>query len=252
MLIDVNVSLGHWPFQKLAPQSAGDLAAHLASEGIDRALVSPVEAILHPDPHEYNAPLMEALDEVPSLWSAPVINPSLPGWEERLEEYAAAGARAVKVHPNYHLYDLSGDCAGALASELEARGMPLLVQMRVEDERNQYAPLQIAGVPVEQVKDLAAKHPELAIVCLCPYLPEAVELATCEGRVYVDLAFVETLDTVAALLEQGVPAERVVLGSHTPFLYTRAARMKLDCASVPEATVAAIAGGTVQALLGQE
>lgn len=249
MLIDVNVSLGQWPFQKLVPETVRDLAAHLALEGIDRALVSPVGAIFHPDPHVYNTPLMVELTSEASLWPAPVINPSLPGWEQRLDEYARAGARAVKVHPNYHLYDLSGECGQALGAALGERGLPLLVQMRVEDERNQYPPLQIAGVPVGQVQGLAAQHPALPIVCLCAYLPEAAELARSEGQVLVDLAFVETLDTVAGFLDRGVPVERVVFGSHTPFLYTRSARMKLDYATVGDEVVAAIGGGTMEGIL---
>ena len=157
--------------------------------------------------------------------------------------------RAVKVHPNYHLYDLAGECGQALAASLSERDLPLLVQMRVEDERNQYPPLQISGVPVEQVQELATAHPELPIICLCAYLPEAVQLAQSAGRVLVDVAFVETLDTIAGFLERGVPAERVVFGSHTPFLYTRAARMKLDCARADGLDTEAIGGGTAAALL---
>ncbi|MFH1567710.1 MAG: hypothetical protein ABIL09_06875, partial [Gemmatimonadota bacterium] len=144
MLIDVNVSLGHWPFQKLRPQTAGELAAHLAAEGIDRALVSPVEAALHPDPHEYNEPLLEQVAGEPRLRPVPVINPALPGWRGRLAAYGDAGVPAVKVHPNYHLYSLDHPEMGALGAALSERGLPLLLQMRLEDERNQYAALQIA------------------------------------------------------------------------------------------------------------
>ena len=250
MLIDVNVSLGHWPFQKFALDSAAKLTAHLQAEGIDRALVSPVETAFHPDPHEYNIPLFAALAPHPELLPVPVLNPSLPNWEERLAEYTGEHTiRAVKSLPNYHLYTLDDPQVDRFAESLLECGQTLLLQIRLEDERNQYPPLKIEGVPVDSIIELAQRFPRLPIVCLCPYMAEVAPLIEGSANIHIDLAFVETLNTVATLLEQA-PADRVLFGSHTPFLYTRAARMKLDHAEIPPASLTAISSGNAQRLFG--
>jgi predicted TIM-barrel fold metal-dependent hydrolase len=251
-MLDVNTWLGHWPFQDFCVTSGEELARHLAAESIGHALVSPVEAALHPDPHLCNRRLCGALAACPQLEAAPVINPSLPGWDTHLSELSGEGGiRAVRVLPNYHQYELTDPCAQQLADALQRSRQVLLIQMRLEDERNQYAPLQIAGVPAEGVAKLAALFPGLRIVCLCPYLAEVEQLASACGNVHVDLSYIETLSTVASLLER-IEVERVLFGSHTPFLYTRSACAKVETAEVGEDAVAAISRGNAERLLRQQ
>jgi uncharacterized protein len=240
MLIDVNVWSGRWPFQRFSLDSTEALAEHLHSQGICRALVSPVETAFHPDPHEYNEPLMAQLQAHPLLQVVPVLNPSLAGWESRMETYLAAPeATALRLLPNYHLYELDHPAVLTMARTLAARGIPLLLQLRLEDERGQYPALQIGGVPVAAVRRLVERVPQLRLACLCAYMAEAVELVQAGPNVWVDLAFVETLDTVAALCQQ-VPAQRVLFGSHTPFLYTGANLAKLENANISAQALEAI------------
>jgi len=61
---------------------------------------------------------------------------------------------------------------------------------------------------------------------------------------------VETLRTVDSLLKE-VPQERVLFGSHTPFLQTRAAVMKLRAPYVPEPIQRAIAWENALSFLGE-
>ncbi len=250
MLIDVNCWLGSWPFQRFAAGTAPALARRLQAEGIDLALVSPAEGILRPDPQDDNEALFRAVARTPALRPVPVLNPSLPGWPEQLRRWAARRIPAVRVLPNYHLYDLDGPAAAALAAALVELDLPLLVQLRVEDERSQHPLLRVAGVPVETVLAYAQRHPALRLACLCPYFGEAVALATGAANVWVDLAFAETLDTVVSLLAR-VPAERLLFGSHTPFLYPRAACAKLERAGLPPDAMEALRSGNARRLLGE-
>ncbi|NLG36007.1 MAG: hypothetical protein GX548_11695 [Lentisphaerae bacterium] len=103
----------------------------------------------------------------------------------------------------------------------------MTIQMRVEDERNQYPLMKVSGVPVAEIITLAKAFPAVPIVCLCAYFGEAVELVQKTQSVHVDLAFLETFRTLPALLAK-IPADRVLFGSHTPFLYTRPAVLKLE------------------------
>ena len=63
------------------------------------------------------------------------------------------------------------------------------------------------------------------------------------------LGFVEYLDTLATLLRKA-PYDRVLFGSHMPFLYTGAVMMKLTRARISKRAAAAIAHGNAERLFG--
>lgn len=231
MIIDVNASLGYWPFQKFGVRTASQLDRHFAELGVGQAWVSSVEAILSPDIDACNEELVGRLRPYPRLKMVPTINPVLANWAKSLDKWAQRGVHAIKVYPNYHQYDLTSATMCEVARQAASRRMVLLVQMRVEDERGMYAPMRISGVSVDDVVNLAKSVPEAAIIALCAYYREAVQLVAMAPKVMVDLSFIEACDTVKTLLRD-VPAGRVVFGSHTPFLCTRAELMKLEAANV--------------------
>jgi uncharacterized protein len=64
----------------------------------------------------------------------------------------------------------------------------------------------------------------------------------------VELSHVERLRTVASLLAE-VPAERILFGTHAPFLTPRAAVMKLEAPYVPAPARRAIGSSNALAIL---
>ncbi|MBN1676080.1 MAG: amidohydrolase family protein [Kiritimatiellae bacterium] len=250
MLTDINVSLGFWPFQRFALDSAAKLSRHLKAEGISRALVSSVEAVLYPDPDVYNRLLLRRTKPYRNLLPVPVINPLHPDWRNRLRSYAATrAANAVKIFANYHSYSLRSRPVRDLAEELAGRKAPLVIQMRLEDERNQYPRMKVPGVKAADVAKLASRYPAQSFVCVCCYWNEAISLVREADNVYVDISFTERLNTVEALLRD-VPAQRLLFGSHTPFLYARAAVMKMTAARIAKRDREAIASKNAARLFG--
>lgn len=241
MLIDVNVSLGRWPFQRFVPATPKKLAEHLKAEGISSAFVSAIEAVFYPDPDVYNKLLRRRLGPHSNLMPVIVVNPALANWREALKVHLGSPqVKAVKIVPNYHNYSLARRSAAELMDELTARKIPLLIQMRIEDERNQYPLLKVAGVDYKGIIKLANRFQGLPIICLCPYFREAIPLVKETTNIYVDISFVEKLDTVASLLKE-IKSERVLFGSHTPFLYTRSAVMKIKEARIAKRDFNALA-----------
>ena len=114
--------------------------------------------------------------------------------------------------------------------------MSLMIQMRVEDERLHHPLCQIPPVPVADIVKFAEKYPSLPVICLCPYFAELVPLTSNTENVYVDISFVETMNIITRVLRD-VPAEKILFGSHTPFLYTRAATMKTEYAEIDKKTL---------------
>ena len=250
MLFDVNVSLGHWPFMRFEQNSAEKLSCHLEAEGVGRALVSAIDAALYPDPHVCNLELARAVEPHANLTPLMTVDPTLTHWRDCLDAYRRQGLlNAVRLLPNYHRYGLAAPCVNELAQAVSEASGVLVVQMRLEDERNQYPLMKVRGVPVWSVTSLAQRHPELTILCLCPYLPEAAELVRESKSVFVDTSFIELVDTLAEPLKR-VPPSRVLFGSHTPFLYTRANIMKVQCASISDAEKESVAHENAERLFG--
>ena len=74
--------------------------------------------------------------------------------------------------------------------------------------------------------------PEIKIVVFCPYFFEAVKLGKIKN-VYIEISFVETFKTIPALIKE-IPLDKIIFGSHTPFLYTQAAISKVKYAEISE------------------
>jgi predicted TIM-barrel fold metal-dependent hydrolase len=234
MITDVNASLGHWPFQRFDVRTPHQLAAHLRKHGIGSAWVSAMDSVLHPDPEVHDVLLWNKLRPFRTLRFVKTVNPTLADWRESLDPWIKRRrVRIVKIFPNYHQYSLNDRCARELADRLSNGGIPLLVQMRLEDERGHYPLMKVPGVACPEVVDLAARFPALPVVALCAYRAELPALAAGPRNLCIDLSFVESLDTVKTALTI-IPARRLLFGSHTPFLYTRSAVMKLEYASLPK------------------
>lgn len=239
-LIDTNVSLGFWPFQPFAIRTPGALAAHIRRLQIDFALVSAIESILFEDPDFYDRRCFNSLKKYPNLRPVKTLNPTLNNWQASfqsfLETYPLA---AVKLYPNYHSYSLTDPCVAALCQTAAAQQLPILVPLRVEDERQHHACMSVPSVPMTDLITLAQSQPHTHFVALNTYIWEATSIPLKQDNLYSDFAFCETPDVLQAMIENFPPA-RLVFGSATPFLTTESALAKLQNGTV---------GQTVQAII---
>ena len=137
-MIDVNAYIGNWPFRPLPGSAPQDLLALLNAEGVERAFVSPMEGIFYDEPQLANEKLCEAIRNFPAFMPVAVLNPKLSNWQRNMNICCAEyRVRAVKLHPNYHHYNLAGDDAGQFLKAAGERDMPVIVQLRVQDVRAQ-------------------------------------------------------------------------------------------------------------------
>ncbi|HUS47688.1 MAG TPA: amidohydrolase family protein [Phycisphaerae bacterium] len=248
-IIDVNVSLGSWPFQRFDLKTPGQLQRHLRREGIAAAWVSAIDSVLHGDPDVHDELLYAKLLRHDRLHFVKTVHPLLGDWRRSLARWVEEKRiRAVKIFPGYHGYGLGDKRVLEMMAQLRRHRLPLLIQMRLEDERGQHPLMKVAGVPCPEVVRLAKAFPAVPIVALCAYLPEAGTLTKGSPNVHVDLSFMETLDTLKTALTD-IPAGQILFGSHTPFLYTRSAVLKLAMANIPSPAVRTIAAGNARRVL---
>jgi predicted TIM-barrel fold metal-dependent hydrolase len=233
-LFDANAWIGSWPFSLGATHDARSLAAELRTHGIGEALVSPLAAVLAPEPGPANRVLLHDTRGGRGLIPVPVVNPALPGWRDELSACAAdERVRAVRVLPAYHAYRADGPALREFAREVRARGLRLIVQARLIDERHEFHAMQLKPVPTKQLAAfLAHVAPEPVLVCGLTRA-EVHALAPEHANLRADLSFAEWLEPVRDLRRKA-RTEQLVFGSNTPILMPGAQAAKLATASAAE------------------
>lgn len=247
-IIDTNVSFGHWPWMDFSDITAQGLQAQFERQGIQEAWISHTESILYPDPDIPDDRLIAAFRSCPNFVPVKTINLLMGNWRESLSRALALGMRLVKIYPNYHQYSLLSSAAMEMAAALTEKAIPLLIPLRVEDERNQYPLMKVESVRVDQIISLAAAHPNLRILVLGAQVGEIAQLTLGAANIFCDLSFAETADVMERLLSSA-PSQRILFGSHTPFFYTQATVRKLQKSSISEEIKHAIAYGNARAFL---
>lgn len=266
-LFDASVWVGRWPFRPAA-LTLPALEARLRAHGVEGACVAPVAAVLAPDPLPLSLALCRAAGRrrrgfrwVP----AAIIDPSLAGWEGGAAACLRLGARCLKVVPNYHLYPVvaGGTVSGvapwvpraadgglrgldALCRLAADSGVPVAVQMRLQDERTHHPLMRVPAVPAREVAALAARHPDARFLACACFLGDLAALGAA-ANVWVELSHVEGRDTLVDALRH-VPAGRLLVGSHSPLLYTAAAVAKVESAGAPVEVREAVAHGNADRL----
>ena len=233
-LVDVNSWLGTWPFQYFRDDTAAKLEARMEALGIGRCLVGSPEAAFNPDCAAANRILSKRLSGRSHLHAVPALNPILQDWPDILARARDEGRVAVRLFPTYHSYELGSTASLSAIERIAADpALALFLQMRMEDERTHHPRCRIPGLDVAQIEEVARRFPELRVVALCAYFHEAVELAKRTTSVSMDISHVETFRTLRTLFVE-VPYQRVLFGTHAPFLYPRAAVEKLGAPYVSE------------------
>ncbi|HOF89335.1 MAG TPA: hypothetical protein PLZ36_14715 [Armatimonadota bacterium] len=223
--------------------TAGALAQLLGAIGVGQALVTHA-AHYEQHPAVGNARVIAETREYPSLAPTWAILP--PHTEEMgtvdafLSAMAAAGVRALWAYPEKHRYLLDMTTLGPLIDALIPRRVPLFV--KVEGERWQ------------PIADLLRDAPGLRLVCVTtalwgddrffrPLLARYPDLLLATSTLFVE-------GQLPPLVER-YGAHRLLYGSSFPDRQPGASLLPLLHCGLPEAAIAAIAGGNLRLLLAE-
>ena len=261
-MIDMNAGCGNWPFWPTKASDSDTLESLLRPQGVERACAYPMEAYLWPDPQEANELRLPELAASDFFIPSAVINPTLPlamaSYRACRHEWAVS---LIRLFPSYHLYELDLEAVDDLADAAEADGVVLGVHIQAEDKRNRN-PLLVeqAEVPFADIAGLARRHPGLTVIAFClaqvgdvprlsskgsaRQLAEVRDLtatADVPDNLYIDLSWLEFEDSFETALKL-FRADRLLLGTHAPVFYPKAAILKIErSAAPPESKQAALA-----------
>ncbi len=227
-IIDTNVSLFHWPFRRLPLDETDVLVQKLHSLGVAQAWAASFEGLLHRDISSVNERLVEQCSKHQELVAIGSINPTLPGWQEDLRQCIEDhNMPAVRLHPNYHGYELSDPRFMTLLRQIAEANRFVQIAAAMEDARTQHEHLRAADVDLTPLLTVMPKVPNarLQILNSKPRSPMIDAFAKLPG-VFFDTSRVEGTDGVPQLVSQ-LPAGRVMFGSHAPFLIPEAALIRV-------------------------
>ncbi len=254
MIIDVNVSLSRWPFRRLPGDETPELVARLRALGVEQAWAASFDAILHKDIGGVNARLAAECRAHGQNFLVPLgaVNPKLPDWQEDLrrcaEDYRMPG---IRLHPNYHGYDLLDPAFRELIHSAAARKLLVEIAVCMEDERTQHPLLRVPPVDCSPLPEALKLEPALRLVlvnCLPALRDNQLQVVLAAGEAYCDIAMVEGIEGIAKLVERVSPG-KVLFGSNFPLFYFESALLKIQESGLPENQKKALMSANAERLL---
>ena len=162
-IVDANAYVGNWPFRRL-DASPEALVDRMDEKGVDRAVVSSMDALFYRNCHEANRELRADIEgHEDRLIPFATINPTYSAWRKDLHEAIEEwGMEGVRLFPCYHDYDLDRPEVAELMDECAALDVPVMFVAVVEDQRQRHPRVQLRGFeeggtrafPEEYVDDL--------------------------------------------------------------------------------------------------
>ena len=256
-IIDVNVNLSRWPFRRLPCDQLPRFVDKLRACGVAQAWAGSFDGVFHKDIGSVNARLVSQCKKCQPGLLLPMgtVNPMLPDWREDLrrchEDYQMPG---IRLHPNYHGYQLDAPVFAELLTLAERRRLIVQMAVRIEDLRMQHPLMQVPDVDVEPLRDLIAARPQLRLVLLNALRTlrgDAINSLIGAGHVYFEISMLEGVGGIANLIDR-VPVDRILFGSHFPFFIWESADLKLRESELLPDQVDAITRGNAERLLAAE
>lgn len=252
-IIDVNITLSRWPTRRLPHDETQGLVALLESRGVTQAWAGTFDALLHKDLASANARLAEDCKQHGEGLLIPFgsINPKLPNWEDDLRRCAEDhGMRGIRLHPNYHGYDLTDPVFVRVLQLATERECIIQIVACMEDDRMMHPLMRVPQVDIVSLPEAMTQAPGARIVLLnasrgvpLPVLRNIIGA----GEAYLDCAMLEGAGAIANQL-QHMPAERLLFGSHAPLQYLDAAVLKLKESNLSEEQRAGICRANAERL----
>ena len=241
MIIDVNAYLGHWPFRQLRHNTASGLLRLMDENGIDRAMVSSINAIFYKNCHAGNEELdIETKAHRDRLIPFATINPQYARWRDDLRQcHEDFGMAGLRIFPHYHDYKISDKDSLEMIQYAADRKMPLSVPIRVVDRRQRHWMDSVDDLSITDIGTAMSECPEAKFIILNGRGVQNSVLVKDEklkaGNFLIDIS------RMTSVLQEDIPKlisalgpSKLVFGTDIPFKYPAPALLKLQVLDVPE------------------
>lgn len=278
-IIDVNITLGHWPMRRVPCDDSQELVAKLGAHNVVEAWAGHYDGLFHADLTAVNNRLAQACTSVVPLappvqslkptvaLAEPVapdttqlrlipfgeINPLAADWEAELRRCAGIHRMpGIRLHPNYHGYAIDHPNFAQLLKAAADRKLIIQLAAIMEDARMMHPLMRVPPTDLAPLQKLVSQTVGLKLVLLNALnIPrgDALYRLVDAGDVYVEISMLETVGGIETLLKD-IPVGRVLFGSHSPSFYFESSLLKLQESALPEAQRRAISHDSARGLFG--
>jgi uncharacterized protein len=140
MLLDINASVGHWPFQHYNYNTCATLLERMDKYGVNISVIGNLNGIFYKNTQsaneELNAELTTDKRFAERFIPFAVINPIYAGWKDDLDTCVSRfGMKGVRIYPLYHDYDLVDPSCIELVKRVRDKGLVIALTLRMVDSR---------------------------------------------------------------------------------------------------------------------
>ncbi|OYW29925.1 MAG: hypothetical protein B7Z47_04215 [Chthoniobacter sp. 12-60-6] len=226
-LTDCHVYLGAHPFRRLGAEDPEKFVQGLTQRGVTEAWAGAFEGLLRRDVANVNRELAVACQGT-MLRPCGTINLSLPDWQDDVRRCAEDhGMRVIRLHPNYHGYDLKASAFRELLPLAVKHRLLVQLVVQMENERTQNPEVCVAPVSLLPLPAIMQEIKEARVMLLNANATMLLRHLQDCPNVWLDFAMIEGVGGVEALLKTW-PLERLVFGSFAPVFYWESARLKMQ------------------------
>jgi len=235
--VDVNCFLGHWPFRKIRRGTFADLKAVHAENEIAFGYVSSLDSIFYNDPFEGDIELHETIrgSDYRHILS---VNPALPCCLEDVRRGVQNfDIKGVRIYPDIHGFDLNSPEVDDLCRLLSLMNLPLVLTVRLEDERMCYL-MQSRPPQMDSLEIFLKAHPQNAILLTGIYYSEILRIKDTLNRlenVFFDASGLKESLFVVEKLLTAVPAGKLLYGSQHSLYCLKSTLLLLEKAAIDPA-----------------
>lgn len=169
-IVDANAYVGNFPWRPVEAEP-DELLAKMDEKGVDRAVVSSLDAVFYRDGHRGNRELAAEIDGEDRLVPFATIDPSFPGWEADLREcIEELGMQGVRLFPLYHDYAIDNPAVERLLDLCADLDVPVMFVATLEDQRQRHPNWKLRDLDEVGSKHWSGSHVDQLVEVLkaCP------------------------------------------------------------------------------------
>ena len=244
MYIDINTSVGHWPFQQLRYNTCNKLLDRMNEFGVDMSVVSSLNAIFYKNTQSGNEELMGEIKSNKKFASRfipfAVLNPVYANWQADMKACITMGMKGVKLFPNYHDYDVTEQPVLDLVKMARDNGLIVALTVKMVDGRARSWMDVPVEPPLKSFFPLMHAVPDAKYMLLnisTGFSPEAKDIALLKNNNFL-------IDTSGRNLQKMKPlfdtygAERFAFGTHSPIFDYLTSMLRVETLRPNEASEA--------------
>jgi uncharacterized protein len=140
MLLDINASVGHWPFQKYNYNTCETLLERMNQFGVNISVIGNLNGIFYKNTQSANEELFAEINSYRRYSDRyipfGVINPIYAGWKNDLNTCKEKfGFKGIRLYPLYHDYELTDPSCINLVKSARDKNMVVAITLRMVDSR---------------------------------------------------------------------------------------------------------------------